>query len=577
MSAEVRVLRDCEVAIEEAKDELDRLLMDPRFKVTDRQKSILRYLAARRFDGKEDGVKAYAIALDVLGRPADFDAANDPIVRIELSRLRMTLDTYYDAYGHEGKPSIQIPKGKYVAIFPKVRLHQDLDEAEDDTVAEEAMARAVSRGEGHGSTAGKDLGPVAPLHGYGPWATAVALPVLIVMASLVASSSTIEATAKPVVVLRLQAAAMKDGLEATEARELLLASISRFQTLSIARTTSSDRRVSAYQIDMKYYSNGVDRRIWWQVTDGRSGDLLKAGLETVEIEGRSQSASLDELVDKLVRKFAATSGVINAFETHNGDVQSIGNVCVLRAEYELDAGVDNVLAPVRTCLERTVSARPKDSDALALLSRTIVAEGSTSPRTGDFTRARDLAAAAVSLAPTSDRALMALASVQMAEGRTDAAIDTGSRAVALNPSNSETAAKLASALFAAGYYEAAAEAAKDAAHDGDAVPRDAQVVLALDAYRRGDWAEASLLAEQIQSTDVMVRMLRFAALGQLGSDEVPKRPADVKTSGPQLEEALLRYRQTKRLQPGIIAALQDGLAKAGWSRDEIAVGSLTGP
>jgi hypothetical protein len=103
------------------------------------------------------------------------------------------------------------------------------------------------------------------------------------------------------------------------------------------------------------------------------------------------------------------------------------------------------------------------------------------------------------------------------------------------------------------------------------------VVLARDAYRRGNWSEASLLAEQIQGTDVMVRMLRFAALGQLGSDEVPKRPADEKTSGPQLEEALLRYRQTKRLQPGIIAALRDGLAKAGWSRDEIAVGSLTGP
>ena len=89
MGAEIHDLRDCEVSTAVAREELERLLDDPRFRVTARQRDILKYLAERRFDGYDGNVKAYAIALDVLGRPSGFDAANDPIVRIEISRLRL--------------------------------------------------------------------------------------------------------------------------------------------------------------------------------------------------------------------------------------------------------------------------------------------------------------------------------------------------------------------------------------------------------------------------------------------------------------------------------------------------------
>ena len=99
MNAEVHDLKACEVFLDDAKAELKRLLADSRFRVTERQKDILRYLAERRFEGCEEGVKAYSIALDVLGRPSGFDASTDPIVRIEISRLRSALDAYYQAFG----------------------------------------------------------------------------------------------------------------------------------------------------------------------------------------------------------------------------------------------------------------------------------------------------------------------------------------------------------------------------------------------------------------------------------------------------------------------------------------------
>src|SRR5258708_956053 len=49
----------CEVREPVARAELERLLSDPRFHGTERARSILQYLAERRFDGQDDAVKAY--------------------------------------------------------------------------------------------------------------------------------------------------------------------------------------------------------------------------------------------------------------------------------------------------------------------------------------------------------------------------------------------------------------------------------------------------------------------------------------------------------------------------------------
>jgi len=138
MNAEVHDLKACEVSLDEAKAELARLLADSRFRVTERQKDILRYLAEHRFEGCEEGVKAYSIALDVLGRPSGFDASTDPIVRIEISRLRSALDAYYQAFGLPNGVTIHIPKGMYTAIFPAVLLPQDPDEEIPDHHGEAA-------------------------------------------------------------------------------------------------------------------------------------------------------------------------------------------------------------------------------------------------------------------------------------------------------------------------------------------------------------------------------------------------------------------------------------------------------
>ena len=53
-----------------------------------RRYALLRYLVNEEIEGRGASIKAYAIARDVMGRPADFDPSTDSIVRVEVVRLR---------------------------------------------------------------------------------------------------------------------------------------------------------------------------------------------------------------------------------------------------------------------------------------------------------------------------------------------------------------------------------------------------------------------------------------------------------------------------------------------------------
>ena len=74
---------------------LEGLLNDAAFQTSARNKQFLRFVVEETLAGRGHRIKSYTIAVDVFGRPADFDGAVDPIVRIEASRLRMALSIYY--------------------------------------------------------------------------------------------------------------------------------------------------------------------------------------------------------------------------------------------------------------------------------------------------------------------------------------------------------------------------------------------------------------------------------------------------------------------------------------------------
>jgi len=100
-----------------ARAELSRLFADPDFQCSDRNKRFLGYVADKSLAGESQAVKAYAIAVDVFGRPETFDPSVDPIVRIEATRLRASLTRYYELHGRRTAVRINLPPGRYVPEF----------------------------------------------------------------------------------------------------------------------------------------------------------------------------------------------------------------------------------------------------------------------------------------------------------------------------------------------------------------------------------------------------------------------------------------------------------------------------
>jgi hypothetical protein len=78
---------------------------------------LLRFLATRALEEHIDELKEYTIGVEALGRTPDFDPKTDPIVRVQVYRLRQKLKEYYELEGAQESILVEIPKGHYLPKF----------------------------------------------------------------------------------------------------------------------------------------------------------------------------------------------------------------------------------------------------------------------------------------------------------------------------------------------------------------------------------------------------------------------------------------------------------------------------
>jgi TolB-like protein/Tfp pilus assembly protein PilF len=93
------------------------MIDDPALAMSERDRRFLRYVVSETLAGRGERIKAYSIATEVFGRGRDFDAQNDPVVRVEAGRLRRALELYYLLAGRDDPVQIDMPKGGYKPIF----------------------------------------------------------------------------------------------------------------------------------------------------------------------------------------------------------------------------------------------------------------------------------------------------------------------------------------------------------------------------------------------------------------------------------------------------------------------------
>ena len=441
------------VARAEAEGELERLLADSRFHLSERNRAFLRYLAEARFSGQSKGVKAYSVAIDVFGRPSNFDPNTDPIVRIEATRLRTSLEQYYEAFGHETAVRIEVPRGSYIAQFHRtVRSEPAIADQEYNVPQEPVTVTPVAKS--NNST----LQSLALI--VGAIVVVVAGLVLALQASFESSDTRTDSVGKPVVtLLRSNTADTTQGIAALE--ENLMVALSRFENLRVRSETDlgpsrairrhrngDDTLESQYEIVLRYRLENNVYSLRWRVIDTQSGEALATGTETADAGSTTDVGATAVLADRVAVQLASDSGVLGSLEMRKGHpATATGNICVLRGERALNRMDLAGLLAVRDCLDATIAADAENSDALATLARVLVAQDELAGRAENTDQALSYANRAMAAAPTSPRSLMARMVTMYANGQADAARSAGHASIALNPLDVENTAAFALRLY----------------------------------------------------------------------------------------------------------------------------------
>lgn len=107
-------------------DEVHKILESRTFARASRLKRLLEHVIKCWSSGEIDQLNGYDLAVAVFGRRESFEPALDPIVRVQMSRLRMQLANYYDTEGAGNAIRVTIPKGTYIPVISE-HIYSDLD------------------------------------------------------------------------------------------------------------------------------------------------------------------------------------------------------------------------------------------------------------------------------------------------------------------------------------------------------------------------------------------------------------------------------------------------------------------
>jgi hypothetical protein len=102
---------------DECQRQLHKTLQSASFRSASMLQQLLRYLTDKSFARSSEVLKEYTIGVEALGRPLDFDPKADPIVRVQIHRLRQKLKEYFDSDGLHDGILIEIPKGQHLPVF----------------------------------------------------------------------------------------------------------------------------------------------------------------------------------------------------------------------------------------------------------------------------------------------------------------------------------------------------------------------------------------------------------------------------------------------------------------------------
>lgn len=146
-----------DVSISSIQEQLERLLSWPSFQNSRRYPKFLKYIVEKAISTSCDELKERVIGVAVFERPADYEPATDPVVRLVASETRKRLAQYYLRADHENELRIEIPPGSYLPVFywPRPRDTKPSTSDGENRTASQTADRLVNAGAGAGFAAAR--------------------------------------------------------------------------------------------------------------------------------------------------------------------------------------------------------------------------------------------------------------------------------------------------------------------------------------------------------------------------------------------------------------------------------------
>lgn len=419
--------------------------------------NFLNYVVTRTLDGEVAGIKAYAIAVDVLGRGPEFDPQTDPIVRVQARRLRALLELYYSGDGANAEVQIHLPVGRYVPHFSAAAAR-----------ALPAVAAEAPRvpGPGWGGVGRSWIGLAALVAGI----STLAALLLVLTASR--GGMTLGGLQQPSVTVfefqNMTGDANRLPLAAGLAIKLVT-DLGQFENLTVKYAalnalTGSGRQLPNTDFAITGYVRAVDDRVQYSavLTDGRAGSIVWS--KQITVPAGEVAPTLDSISRTLSLYLGSSRGPLHAAGYAWLSKQTLPNfprspyVCQLLFHQFRDSGrrADRLMAS--TCFEALTEREKASANNLAAMGTLLAAAGTPEGPARDeaLARARADLGKAMHLSPLSGFIWEQQARFLESQGDAEGARAAYASAVQLNPANTDALAGFAQLLALRGNLQDAA-------------------------------------------------------------------------------------------------------------------------
>jgi hypothetical protein len=464
---------------QEIRAALERVVASEVMRSSPQLTAFLRFVVEAVLEGNSDRIKGYVIAVEVLKRGAQFNPQIDPIVRVEATRLRRTLERYYAGEGADDPIVIALPRGTYVPTFTR---------------------RAADRPEGlvREAQAAPAVETLPPGNG---------MPVLLV--------EPFEVTGAP----------GPRSVSAASLHAMLSDAFARFDLVNIVWEAAADARIDYRMAGSADYHEDGGVRLCFRLIAAAAGNVIWT--REVEVPASDQSTDAQErIVRELATALVQPFGVIFTHGRAKSLGAGIGDPryrCLLEAAESFRSFDSAQHSRARTGLERLTVLDPSFGLGFSYLAALYVREYlyGLDPHDANLPpleRALRAARRGVELDPESARAYEMLFLTLFVRRDLPAAFAAGDKAIERNKYDMRAFGGYGQRLIAVGEIDKGMDMVMRAGDEAGVRPAVDQFFLFLGNYLRGDKAAAAFHAGQLTSDTfqlgVLARALVAGAAGE---------------------------------------------------------------